>query len=50
MLAFRLQNALHGHNYTNYQIEGSAEGDDEDYVCFSVILNYMTERFLARWS
>ncbi|XGW26065.1 hypothetical protein V3C99_007017, partial [Haemonchus contortus] len=32
MLAFRLQNALHGHNYTNYQIEGSGDSDDdEDY-------------------
>ncbi|KAK6015702.1 hypothetical protein OSTOST_18846, partial [Ostertagia ostertagi] len=32
MLAFRLQNALHGQNYTNYEIEGSATTiDDEDY-------------------
>ncbi|KAK6054853.1 hypothetical protein COOONC_07639, partial [Cooperia oncophora] len=32
MLAFRLQNALHGTNYTNYQIEGSGNNDDEDYA------------------
>ncbi|VDO87599.1 unnamed protein product [Heligmosomoides polygyrus] len=48
MLAFRLQNALHGHNYTNYQIEGSAEGDDEDYAegsggGVSIVSLYATE-------
>ncbi|WKY07961.1 hypothetical protein Q1695_007452 [Nippostrongylus brasiliensis] len=33
MLAFRLQNTFRSHNYTSYQIEGSADGeDDEDYA------------------
>ncbi|KJH45046.1 glypican [Dictyocaulus viviparus] len=31
MLSFRLQSTLYGKNYTNYQIEGSGNSDDEDY-------------------
>ncbi|CAJ0604431.1 unnamed protein product [Cylicocyclus nassatus] len=47
MLSFRLQNVLHGYNYTNYQVvEGSGDSDDEDYdegSGLSIVSLYSTE-------
>ncbi|VDM78547.1 unnamed protein product [Strongylus vulgaris] len=48
MLSFRLQNVLHGQNYTNYQVvEGSgSDSDDEDYdegSGLSIVSLYSTE-------
>ncbi|VDL69751.1 unnamed protein product [Nippostrongylus brasiliensis] len=48
MLAFRLQNTFRSHNYTSYQIEGSADAeDDEDYAegsgSLSIVSLYSSE-------
>ncbi|VDO66344.1 unnamed protein product [Haemonchus placei] len=51
MLAFRLQNALHGHNYTNYQIEGSGDSDDdEDYVSSRAFFSFFSIFFHLKLS